>query len=160
MGKYVIQLHDARHLHCDFRLQVGRVLKSWVLPKGPSLAPREKRLAVLTEDHSLNYANFEGVIPEGHYGAGKVLLWDKGTFKNIKHDDDGKLISMERCFEEGRIEVLIDGKKLRGGYALIRFRDENWLLIKKRDECADDVGNIVTLAPRSVKSKKTLAEIK
>ncbi len=153
MGKYLIQMHDASRLHYDFRLQIGAVLKSWVLPKGPSISPKERRLAILTEDHALEYGNFEGKIREG-YGKGTVLLWDQGTFRNLRE------ISLEKSFEQGQIEVWITGNKLRGGYALVHMREENWLLVKMRDAYADDELDIVKSAPRSVKSKKTLAELK
>lgn len=151
---FVVQKHAASHLHYDFRLQIGNVLKSWAVPKGPSLSPKNKRLAVLTEDHPLEYASFEGIIPEGEYGAGVVMIWDKGKYKNLKD------ISMKQAFEKGRIEIWLTGKKLEGGFALIRFRDKNWLLIKMKDEKANLRKNPVKSQPRSVKSNKTLTEIK
>lgn len=150
---FVIQKHAASHLHYDFRIQIGSVLKSWAVPKGPSLSSKEKRLAILTEDHPLEYASFEGVIPEGEYGAGTVMIWDKGRYKNLKE------ISMKQAFETGRIEIWLKGKKLEGGFALIKFRDKNWLLIKMKDEKANARKNPVKSQVRSVKSHKTLAEI-
>jgi DNA ligase D-like protein (predicted 3'-phosphoesterase) len=118
-GKFVVQRHHARRLHYDFRLEMDGVLKSWAVPKEPPLESGVKRLAV--EDHPLDYAEFEGVIPEGFYGAGKVEIWDKGTYK-LKHRSTG------------RIEFALNGEKMRGEYALIRFRgDKNWLLIKKKN---------------------------
>lgn len=115
---FVIQKHDASHLHYDFRLEIDGVLKSWAVPKGPSTDPHEKRLAVETEDHPMEYATFEGVIPEGEYGAGPVIVWDNGTFDNIK-EKDGKIIPLSQCYKNGQIEVNLHGKKLQGGYALI-----------------------------------------
>lgn len=116
---FVIQKHDARNLHYDFRLEVEGVLKSWAVPKGPSTDPREKRLAVPTEDHPLEYADFEGIIPKGEYGAGTVLLWDKGTYQNLKKKN-GKELPVGRCVTDGHVVVRLNGKKLKGGYSLIR----------------------------------------
>lgn len=149
---YLIQQHAATKLHYDFRIQIGDALKSWVLPKGPSLSPKERRLAILTFDHDLSYRNFEGVIEEG-YGAGEVLLWDRGTYRNLKE------ASIDTCFKQGRIEIGITGKKLKGGFALIRTHGKNWLLIKMRDRYADDDSNITKSAPHSVKSGKLITEI-
>jgi DNA ligase D-like protein (predicted 3'-phosphoesterase) len=119
-GIFVIQKHQARHLHYDFRLEMDGVLKSWAVPKGPPLEPGVKRLAVEVEDHPLDYANFEGVIPEGMYGAGKVEIWDKGTYQ-LKHRDKDK------------IEFSLYGGKMRGDYVLIRFKgDKNWLFIRRK----------------------------
>ena len=162
---FVIQKHDARNLHYDFRLQVGKVLKSWAVPKGPSADSRVKRLAVPTEDHPLDYAGFEGVIPEGEYGAGTVLIWDRGTYRNLREDKEKKeKKSMEESLKEGKIEVELSGKKLRGGYALIRSgwgsgKMKNWLLIKMKDDAADARRNPVITEPESVLSGKTLKEI-
>ena len=131
---FVVQKHVAKTLHYDFRLQIGKTLKSWAIPKGPSLSTKDKRLAILTENHPLSYAQFEGEIPKGQYGAGKVLLWDKGNYKNIKKDKEGKILSMKSCFEKGQIEVELKGKKLKGPYALIHFKEKNWLLIKMKEK--------------------------
>lgn len=158
---YVVQLHDASNLHYDFRIQIGEVLKSWTVPKGPSTDPREKRLAVLTEDHPIDYADFEGVIPEGEYGAGTVLVWDRGTYSNLKEKDDEEK-SMEQSFEDGHITIRLDGEKLKGGYALTRFKTDdgdNWLLVKMDDEEADARRNPVSTQPESVLSGRTLDEI-
>jgi len=162
---YVIQEHDARRLHYDLRLEIGGVLKSWAVPKGPSLNPAVKRLAVETEDHPMSYADFEGVIPEGEYGAGPVMVWDIGTYENIKRDKGGKLIPMKKCYKEGRIEIFLDGEKLQGGFALIRTRPtqagkENWLLIKMRDEYASARRNPVTRMTKSVLTDRTMTQIK
>lgn len=127
-GVFVIQEHHATHLHYDFRLEIEGVLKSWAVPKGVSVELKEKRLAVLTTDHPLEYASFEGVIPEG-YGAGRVILWDTGTFENhtVKN---GKKLSLSEAFENGHIKIMIHGSKIHGFYTLTRFKDKNWLLMK------------------------------
>jgi DNA ligase D-like protein (predicted 3'-phosphoesterase) len=160
---FVIQKHDASHLHYDFRLEIDGVLKSWAVPKGPSTDPHEKRLAVETEDHPMEYATFEGVIPEGNYGAGPVIVWDHGTFSNIK-EKDGKVVPLSQSYKNGQIEVDLHGKKLQGGYALIRTAmDKNdkkqWLLIKMRDQYADARRNPVNTQPESVISGKTIEEV-
>lgn len=134
---FVIQKHQASHLHYDFRLEIDGVLKSWAVPKGPSTDPRDKRLAVVTDDHPMEYAKFEGVIPPGNYGAGTVTIWDKGIYKNIKQKN-GEFIPIDQCYKNGQIEVFLYGKKLKGAYALIEFkgRENQWLLIKMNDEFA------------------------
>lgn len=121
---FVVQKHYARALHFDLRLEIRGVLKSWAVPKGPPKKIGEKRLAVLTEDHPMEYAKFEGIIPEGQYGAGKVIIWDSGTFENLK------TASLTKCFKDGVIEFRADGSRLKGAYALIHFKEKNWLLIK------------------------------
>lgn len=136
---FVVQKHDARHLHYDLRLEMDGVLKSWAIPKGPSNNPEEKRLAVETEDHPIAYATFEGVIPEG-YGAGTVMVWDIGSYENLKAKKKEKK-SMSDCYRDGKIEINLNGKKLQGGYALIRthFRDDrhSWLFFKIKDDQVD-----------------------
>jgi DNA ligase D-like protein (predicted 3'-phosphoesterase) len=161
---FVIQKHDASRLHYDFRLEVDGVLKSWAVPKGPSTDPREKRLAVETEDHPLDYADFEGTIPKDEYGGGTVLVWDAGTYRNLKVDDKGhEDVSMAKAFTDGHISVWLEGRKLTGGYALTRFRIERgkaqWLLVKMDDEAADRRRNPVSTQPKSVTSGKTIAQI-
>ncbi len=118
-GRFVIQKHQATRLHYDFRLEMGNVLKSWAVPKEPPTQPGIRRLAVQVEDHELSYIDFEGTIPEGEYGAGTVEIWDKGTY-TLKNRDD-KII-----------EFTLDGSRLKGNYALINFKEDNWLLIKKK----------------------------
>ncbi len=161
---FVIQKHDASNLHYDFRIEIDGTLKSWTIPKGPSTDPSEKKLAIPTEDHPLDYADFEGVIPEGQYGEGTVMIWDKGTFENIKEDDKGKAMSLKKSFEEGMVEIYLKGEKLQGGYALIKMKqgnlDGNWLLIKMDDEKADARRNPVNTENKSVKTGRTLKEIK
>lgn len=155
---FVIQKHDASHLHYDFRLEIGGVLVSWAVPKGPSLTPAIKRLAILTEDHPLEYATFEGVIPQGSYGGGTVMVWDIGTFDNIKTNNNGKPRSLNTCFKEGRIEVFLHGKKLRGGFALIKT-SRGWLLIKMSDEYASSRKNPVNTQKKSVLTGRTMRQI-
>ncbi len=159
---FVIQKHDASTLHYDFRLEVDGVLKSWAIPKGPSTDPREKRLAMPTEDHPLDYANFEGVIPEGEYGAGTVLVWDKGPYHNLRADKSGDSKSMKQSLQDGKLEVWLEGEKLQGGYALIRTNsgdDERWLLVKMDDDEADARRNPTSTEPLSVLSGRDMKEI-
>jgi len=132
---FVIHKHAASHLHYDVRLAIDGVLKSWAVPKGPSRNPKDKRLAIVTDDHPMAYGRFEGVIPEGSYGAGTVMIWDKGTYRNIKKEK-GRLVPMHACYQRGTIEIFFNGKKLQGAYALVRttLHDDNWLLIKMRDD--------------------------
>lgn len=155
---FVIQEHAASHLHYDFRIEHDGVLLSWAVPKGPSLDPRIKRLAIPTDDHPLDYAKFEGEIPDGEYGAGQVIVWDTGTFENIK-EKDGALVPMSECVKRGTIEIFLRGKKLHGAFALIRTRSNQWLLIKMRDENADARRNIVVSEPESVLSGYTIKEL-
>ncbi len=154
---FVVQKHDATHLHYDFRLEIEGVLKSWAVPKGPSLNPEDKRLAIETEDHPIDYANFEGVIPEGHYGAGTVMVWDKGSYENMT-EKDGKNISAKKGYENGHMSFELKGKKLKGAFSLNRFREDKWLLIKQKDEEADKRVDILN-KKKSVKSSMTLKQI-
>lgn len=165
---FVIQKHDARNLHYDFRLEVDGALVSWAIPKGPSTDPREKRLAIRVEDHPLEYADFEGVIPEGEYGAGTVLVWDRGTYRNLMEEKQEPR-TMEASIAEGHVEVWLDGEKLRGAYALVRMKDrgrmkgrgdDQWLLVKMKDEEADARRNPVSTQPNSVISGLGLEEIR
>jgi DNA ligase D-like protein (predicted 3'-phosphoesterase) len=157
---FVIQKHDARTLHYDFRLEVDGVLKSWAVPKGPSTDPRERRLAVATEDHPLAYAEFEGVIPEGRYGGGTVLIWDRGTYENIT-ETDGRLRPMPQAIADGHVVVRLAGEKISGGYALQRIDEDGdqWLLIKMDDDAADARRNPVSTEPASVATGRDLDEI-
>ena len=158
---FVIQKHAASHLHYDFRLEVEGVLKSWAIPKGPSTDPRDKRLAVPTEDHPLAYADFEGVIPEGEYGAGTVLVWDNGPYRDLT-EKKGVSIPMAQAVDHGHIKIWLAGRKLKGGYALTRFRtgkDESWLLVKADDAEADPHRNPVATEPQSVLTGRTIEEI-
>jgi DNA ligase D-like protein (predicted 3'-phosphoesterase) len=156
---FVIQKHAASSLHYDLRLEVEGVLKSWAVPKGPSTDPRDKRLALPTEDHPLAYADFEGVIPEGEYGAGGVIVWDTGPYRNLKAEGEGAL-TMEEALEAGRVEVWLEGEKLSGGYALINTKgDDRWLLVKMKDDGADARRNPVSTEPASVLSGRTVEEV-
>ncbi|MFF0586935.1 DNA polymerase ligase N-terminal domain-containing protein [Streptomyces sp. NPDC003781] len=141
--RFVVQIHDASTLHFDFRLQVADVLKSWSVPKGPSTDPSDKRLAVPTEDHPLEYEEFEGVIPAGEYGGGTVIVWDHGTYEPLSHDRRGRPVDFAESLAHGHARFRLHGAKLRGEYALTRFRggpdgggtdgggtDTAWLLVK------------------------------
>jgi DNA ligase D-like protein (predicted 3'-phosphoesterase) len=159
---FVIQKHDASTLHYDFRLEVEGVLKSWAVPKGPSTDPRVRRLAIPTEDHPLEYADFEGTIPQGEYGAGTVLVWDTGPYRNLRAEKEDGRLSMPQSLEDGQVEVWLDGTKLQGGYVLIRTGkgdDARWLLIKMNDEEADARRNPTSTEPESVLTGRTLVEI-
>lgn len=153
-ARWVIQKHDATTLHYDFRLEMGGRLKSWAIPKGPSTDTRDRRLAVETEDHDLEWGDFEGVIPEGEYGAGTVLLWDRGHYRNLRES-----CSMQAAFEEGLIEIWLEGEKLAGGYALKKMQEDNWLLVKMDDDKADARRNPVSTETASVKSGREMEEI-
>jgi bifunctional non-homologous end joining protein LigD len=155
-GLFVVQKHAARRLHYDFRLEIDGVLVSWAVPKGPSLDPADKRLAVRTEDHPLEYAEFEGTIPEGAYGAGTVMIWDSGTY--LGEGD------MAKGLGEGGLRFHLYGKRLKGGFALILMQGprggggKNWLLVKERDAYADG-RDVIERATTSVKSGRTMEEI-
>jgi bifunctional non-homologous end joining protein LigD len=157
-GVYVVQKHHAGHLHYDLRLESGGVLRSWAIPKGPSLDPAEKRLAVEVEDHPLDYAGFEGVIPEGEYGAGTVIVWDRGTYL----PQGGA--SLEEMLEKGAVKVELAGEKLRGGFAIVRTRlggkRTNWLLIKEKDGHARPGSDVTAEAPRSVISGRDVDDVR
>ena len=160
---FVIQKHDASNLHYDFRIEIEGVLKSWAIPKGPSTDPSEKRLALPTEDHPLEYADFEGVIPEGEYGAGPVLVWDTGPYRNLRAEKDDESLSMQKSYDEGKLEIYLEGQKLEGGYALIRTgdgEDARWLLIKIDDEQADARRNPTSTEPNSVLTGRSLEEVR
>ena len=136
--RYVIQKHAATRLHYDFRLELGGVFKSWAVTKGPSLNPKDKRLAVQTEDHPLDYGDFEGTIPKGEYGGGTVMLWDRGLWTPVETKDP------EKALAKGELKFVVSGEKLNGGFVLVRMKRrenekrDNWLLIKHRDAYADD----------------------
>jgi len=155
---YAIQKHIASHLHYDLRLGWRGVLLSWAIPKGPSLDPAEKRLAMRTEDHPLEYSDFEGVIPTGQYGAGTVMLWDRGTWHPDSNDVDSSL-------QKGELKFTLHGKKLHGSWILVHTRGfgknpsrSTWFLIKHRDQYASTT-DVTEEEPRSVKSGRLLAEI-
>jgi DNA ligase D-like protein (predicted 3'-phosphoesterase) len=158
---FVVQKHAASSLHYDLRLEVDGVLRSWAVPKGPSTDPREKRLAMAVEDHPLDYADFEGLIPEGQYGAGAVIVWDTGPYRNIT-SKDGREVPIGEALAAGHAVVELRGEKLHGGYALTRTgggRRERWLLVKTRDNAADARRNPVSTQPESVLSGRTVEQI-
>ncbi|TXT57070.1 MAG: DNA ligase D, 3'-phosphoesterase domain protein [Promethearchaeota archaeon] len=156
---FVVQKHKATRLHYDLRLEMNGILKSWAVPKGPSLNPKDKRLAIETEDHPIEYATFEGTIPENNYGAGTVIIWDKGIYKNTNIKEE-KLVSLEKSYEQGHIIIELLGDKLQGEFALIKMKGQKnkWLLIKKADEKADRSRNITNERPESVKSGKKIID--
>jgi DNA ligase D-like protein (predicted 3'-phosphoesterase) len=159
--RFVIQKHDASTLHYDFRIEADGVLKSWAVPKGPSTDPGEKRLAIPTEDHPLEYADFEGVIPEDEYGGGTVLVWDHGPYENIT-EKDGEIQPVVKAIEAGHVLIELRGEKLQGGFALHRTGsgdDARWLLIKMDDEHADARRNPVSTEQKSVKSGRTMKQV-
>ncbi len=149
---FVVQKHRATQLHYDFRLEADGVLKSWAVPKGPSLDPKVKRLAMQVEDHPVDYAKFEGVIPEGEYGGGTVMVWDYGTYEPENTDDVSEALS------KGELKFSLNGEKLKGSWVLVRTRDRQWLLMKHRDYYTTDE-DVTELAPASILTRRTLAEI-
>ena len=163
---FVIQKHDASHLHYDFRLELDGVLKSWAVPKGPSLDPKIKRLAMMVEDHPFDYKDFEGIIPDGNYGAGEVIVWDNGEYVPLgggesKEENEKILRAM---FRKGDVKFVILGKKVKGEFAIVKIKskdsskDNVWLLIKKDDDYATDED--LTEKDKSVISKKSIESIK
>lgn len=162
--RFVVQKHDATNLHYDFRLEMGKVLKSWAVPKGPSMDPRVKRLAMEVEDHPYDYRTFEGIIPEGNYGAGTVMVWDEGTYHIYGEEYDSKAsedAALRKQWSEGKIHIVLEGKKLKGEFALVRSSwsgKKSWLLMKLKDAYAtrDDV----LLEERSAVTHRTLEEIR
>lgn len=138
---FVVQRHAASHLHYDFRLEMDGVLKSWAIPKGPSMNPVDKRLAVMVEDHPFSYRNFEGEIPKGSYGAGEVEIWDKGTYEPIeKNPSDADNDAMLQQLQDNSLKFILHGKKLKGEFTLFKMKhakeENSWLLIKHKDQFA------------------------
>jgi bifunctional non-homologous end joining protein LigD len=150
--RFVIQMHAATRLHYDFRLEYGGVFKSWAVTRGPSLDPSQKRLAVETEDHPLDYGDFEGTIPKGQYGGGTVMIWDRGTWEPESPDVD-------RALAKGDLKMRLHGRKLKGSWVLVRMRDRQWLLIKHRDAHASATVDLTVARPKSVVSRRTMAGI-
>jgi DNA ligase D-like protein (predicted 3'-phosphoesterase) len=156
--RFVIQEHDARRRHYDFRLEVDGTLRSWAVPKGLSTDPREKRLAVEVDDHALEYADFEGTIGPGRYGSGAVIIWDAGTYRNLDPDHE-----ISEALRAGHAKFWLEGQKLRGGWTLQRTGEglgPQWLLIKRRDEEADARRNPQRTQPASVKSGRTIEQLR
>ncbi len=152
--RFVVQEHHATSKHYDFRLELDGVFKSWAVPKGPSYDPAEKRLAMEVEDHPLSWGDFEGVIPKRSYGAGPVIVWDRGDYRNLREEP------MEECVERGHLSFWLEGRKLRGGWSLRQTGDRKWLLVKRRDEEADAGRNPVRTQRESVVSGRTIEEVR
>ncbi|UYN89558.1 MAG: DNA ligase D [Anaerolineales bacterium] len=161
-ARFCIQKHDATRLHYDVRLEIEGVLVSWAVPQGPSYDPVVKRLAVRTEDHPMEYLDFEGVIPKGEYGAGPIILWDQGVYTNIR-GTKRKPFSMKESLDAGLVEVRLEGEKVKGEFALVRTKyegkQENWLMVKMKDSFANPEYDIVADLPLSVKSGKSIEEL-
>lgn len=163
--RFVVHQHDATTMHWDFRLEAeDATLKSWAVPKGPSVRPADKRLAMRTPDHALNYVDFEGLIGDGEVGAGPVIVWDEGTFDNRTRDRRrrGVEVSVTDAVERGHVSVRLHGSKLRGGFALTRTGQEpreRWVLVKTRDEEAHDAYDVVAQRPESVRSGRRIHEL-
>ncbi len=161
--KFVVQKHDATQLHYDFRLEMESVLKSWAVPKGPSLNPQDKRLAMMVEDHPYDYRTFEGTIPEGNYGAGTVMVWDEGIYEALGYEDEPVKKQEKILLEElkkGDVKIVLHGEKVKGAFALVKMkgRGENtWLLIKKKDDKATEKD--ITKKDKSVKTGRSLNQI-
>jgi bifunctional non-homologous end joining protein LigD len=161
---FVVQKHAASHLHYDFRLEMKGVLKSWAVPKGPSMNPDDKRLAMMVEDHPFDYKDFEGIIPEGNYGAGTVIIWDEGTYEpeeNLTTKRDQDKILLGKLYSGKSISFVLHGKKLKGLFHLVRAKDRgenSWLLMKAKDRYA--LKTDITKKEKSVVSGKTLDQVK
>lgn len=158
---FCVQMHDASHLHYDFRIECRGVMISWAVPKGPSLDPSQKRLAIHVEDHPLDYRHFEGVIPKGNYGAGAVMIWDEGIY-GVEGAENKKQVEEKvvKGLHEGHLEIDLLGEKLKGKFVLQRFskdEDKNWLLIKKKD--SESKTTDVTKKNKSVRSGRTIKQI-
>ena len=162
--RFTIQKHAATSLHYDLRLEIDGALASWAVPKGPSTNPADKRLAMRTEDHPMEYLEFEGVIPKGEYGAGPVIVWDRGVFENISETRKGEPLTLEQGLEKGDLKIFLLGEKIRGAYALVRTSKpgdrEKWLLIKKKGEGADARRRPTSTQPESVLSGKTIEQVR
>ena len=162
---FVIQIHDASTLHFDVRLEVDGVLKSWSVPKGPSADPEVKRLAMPTEDHPREYREFEGVIAQGEYGGGTVIVWDQGTYRPLTHDRRNRPVPFAEALQKGHVSFWLDGSKVRGGYSLTRFRGgdgterESWLLVKRDDARAGGRDAPDPRRARSARTGRTLRQV-
>src|SRR3989442_2133693 len=150
--QFVVQKHRASHLHYDFRLEHEGAMLSWAIPKGPSPDPAVKRLAMMTEPHPMDYNGFEGVIPEGEYGGGTVMIWDRGTWEPEGSD-------VNKALAKGDLKMRLHGKKMKGSWVLVRMRDRQWLLIKHRDQHASATQDLTLAKPKSVVSRRSMAGI-
>ena len=159
-NRFVVQQHAATRMHYDFRLEADGVLISWAVPKGPSYDPAVKRLAVHVEDHPVDYRQFEGIIPRGNYGAGSVIVWDEGTYRNLTARG-GISVPVREAVDAGHVSVWLEGSKLVGGWSLTRFgpEDKSWTMVKRNDDRADPGKDITTEARRSVKSGRTIHDV-
>lgn len=156
---FVIQKHAARRLHYDVRFEVDGVLKSWAVPRGPSMNPADKRLAVPTEDHPMEYASFEGTITPGEYGGGAVIVWDVGVY-DVLPRSDGSEPTMADAIDRGHFKIWLHGIKLNGGWALTRTGDNgNWLMVKLKDSAADARRNPTSTQPKSVLTDRTIEQV-
>ena len=159
--RFVIQKHAASHLHYDLRLELDGVMKSWAVPKGPSYDPRTRRLAMEVEDHPIEYNKFEGTIPQGEYGGGTVMLWDRGTYEP---ESGGGEDAVREGYERGDLKIVMRGKRMFGGWVLVRMRRDaagraQWLLIKHRDEYANDEVEVTSVVKTSVATGRTMEQI-
>ena len=158
--RFVIQKHAASHLHFDWRLELDGVMKSWAVPKGPSVVPGERRLAMEVEDHPISYNTFEGTIPKGQYGGGTVMLWDRGVYEAT---DGGGAESLRRGYAKGKLDITLLGERLKGSFTMVRTRGDGeraqWLLMKRTDDWSDEDRDIVTEITTSVDSGRTMEQI-
>ena len=158
--RFVIQKHDASHLHYDFRLELGGVMKSWAVPKGPSVIPGERRLAMEVEDHPISYNTFEGTIPAGEYGGGTVMLWDRGTYAPTS---GGGEEALAEGYAKGKLDITLHGERLQGGFTLVRTEGHgeraHWLLMKRSDEHADRDRHVTLEVTTSVASGRTMEQL-
>jgi bifunctional non-homologous end joining protein LigD len=158
LPRFVVQQHAARRLHYDVRLEIDGVLVSWAVPKGPSMDPAVRRLAVRTEDHPMDYAGFEGAIPRGEYGGGTVVVWDAGVWHNLTVSK-GKLKAPADAVARGHVRAWLEGEKLQGAWDFVRTDERNWLMTKVADAAADPELDPVRDQPQSVLSGRTLDEV-
>src|SRR5213079_2344740 len=147
--EFVVQKHRATALHYDFRLEHQGAMLSWAIPKGPAPDPSVKRLAMMTEPHPMDYNDFEGVIPEGEYGGGTVMIWDRGTWEPESPD-------VNKALAKGDLKMRLHGKKMKGSWVLVRMRDRQWLLIKHRDQHASATLDLTLEKPKSVVSRRSM----
>jgi DNA ligase D-like protein (predicted 3'-phosphoesterase) len=160
LPRFVIQQHDATRMHYDVRLEVDGVLVSWAVPRGPSMDPAQKRLAVMTEDHPMDYAGFEGYIPKGEYGGGPVIVWDAGLYHNLTSGRRDQIRPMREALDRGHVKVWLMGEKLQGAWALTRTDEKQWLMVKVKDAAADVELDPVRDDPWSILSGRTVDDVR